>query len=34
MYYSSKYAIIWVEIMQIWFSILFGLCLLDVLIFG
>jgi uncharacterized membrane protein YagU involved in acid resistance len=30
MYYSSKYVIIWVEILHIWFSILFGLCFLDV----
>jgi hypothetical protein len=33
MYYSSKYAISWVEIMFIWFSIMFGLCFLDVVNF-
>jgi uncharacterized membrane protein YagU involved in acid resistance len=30
MYYFSKNVIIWVEIMHIWFSILFGLCFIDV----
>jgi uncharacterized membrane protein YagU involved in acid resistance len=34
MYYSSKYVIIWVEILHIWFSILFGLCFLDIVISG
>jgi hypothetical protein len=32
MYFSIN-VIIWVDIMHIWFSMLFGLCFIDVVIF-